>query len=132
MDRAPGEDEDLRVPLSASFSARAGVVLGFEGKDPHGLQPLLCSYHFLSVAEGTWTGPRAGFLRWHGAKLGMYSKSTINESCSCEKGEIRGGWREGPACLVSTTFPHIGRAQRRLPGGPSVPKAVHKRFIFFS
>lgn len=54
--------------------------------------PLLCPYHFLSVAQGTWTGPRVGFLLWHRARLWMHSKSAINESRSCEKGEIRGGW----------------------------------------
>ena len=42
--------------------------------------------------------------------------------------EARG---RGTAYFVSTVFPHIGGAQRRLPGDPSIPKAVQKRFIFF-
>lgn len=44
-----GQQETVRFLSLHPFSTRAGVVLGFEGRDPPGLQPLLCSYHFLSV-----------------------------------------------------------------------------------
>lgn len=43
--------EEMRTPSSsASILHQAGMVLGFEERDPPGLQPPLCVYHFLSVA----------------------------------------------------------------------------------
>lgn len=65
-------------------------------------------------------------------QLWEYSKSAINESHSCEEGEIR-GWREGSTdYLVSTVFPHLGCAHKKLPADPSMLEAVQGRFIFLS
>ena len=62
----------------------------------------------------------------------MHSKSAINESCSCEKGEIRGGWREGDSLLCLYRISPHRRCSEEAPWGSfnpqSTPEEIH--FLF--
>lgn len=106
------------------------MVLGFDERDPPGLQPPLCVYHFLSVAQGTWTGPRAGFLGWHRASSGCI-QSAISMNLAAVR-RVRLEEAGSTDQVVSTGSPHVGCAHRKLPGRPSMSKATQERLTFFS
>lgn len=85
---------------ASSIMAKRGS--GVQGERSPELHPSSASYHFLSVAQGTWTGPGVGM----GPGFGMHSKSTINESHSCEKSEIQGALRQRRMTLLYHIPPH--------------------------
>lgn len=90
--------EEMRTPGSSVCIHSPpgwGWFWGLRREIPQG-----CSPHFVSTTSSLWhrapgRGAQCWLRRVAQDQPWMHSKSGISESRSCEKGEIRGGWREG-------------------------------------